>query len=296
MSQKQNQNPFSRLTKQQLIVVAVILLAAVLLRWYNNRSAPLEASGTPSVDAAITQPASGGADAMGARPAKTKTPTRTAQARSGTRTPTPTGTPKAQISVSPTWQLKPFDYYVLALSWSPDYCATSGYDDPQQCSIGKKLGFVLHGLWPQNNKGYPSNCSTEKMTAEVKAQFPNLYPSTSLYDHEWQKHGTCTGLSPAQYLGFSKQIKESVVIPDAFRAPQQPFRTTVNDMKTQFTQANPGFESSDFEVNCSGSGRFLTELDVCFSREGQPVSCGAEVHKSALKSCQAADFLVRNTR
>ena len=62
-----------------------------------------------------------------------------------------------------------FDFYVLALSWSPDYCASDGQDDFQQCSIGKKLGFVLHGLWPQYNQGYPSDCSTEKLPAAVKA-------------------------------------------------------------------------------------------------------------------------------
>ena len=75
-----------------------------------------------------------------------------------------------------------FDFYVLVLSWSPEYCASAGGSDPQQCSVGRKLGFVLHGLWPQYNRGYPSNCSSARLPAEVKARFSGLYPSPSLYE------------------------------------------------------------------------------------------------------------------
>ena len=77
-----------------------------------------------------------------------------------------------------------FDFYVLTLSWSPDYCAKNGQRDQQQCNSGKKLGFVLHGLWPQYQKGYPASCSTEKLTPALKQKFPGLYPSDKLYNHE----------------------------------------------------------------------------------------------------------------
>jgi ribonuclease T2 len=189
-----------------------------------------------------------------------------------------------------------FDYFVLALSWSPDYCATSGGDDPQQCSLGKQLGFVLHGLWPQNNKGYPANCSAEKMPQGVKIQFAGLFPNDALFDHEWEKHGTCTGLTPARFLALSQQIKNSVAIPAVYRAPATPFRTTTQQMRIEFTQANPDIPSAAIETNCSGSGRYFKELYICFSRAGSPITCGAEVHNEALRSCQAADFTVRNAR
>lgn len=189
-----------------------------------------------------------------------------------------------------------FDYFVLALSWSPDYCATNGSNDPQQCSIGKKLGFVLHGLWPQYNQGYPSNCSTEKLPTSVKSEFAGLYPNDNLFSHEWEKHGTCSGLSPASYLTLTRQLKESVIIPDEFRAPEKPFRITADNLRVAFENSNPTLQRSGIEVYCSGSGRFLKEMYICFSREGEPGTCGADVHKDSLKSCQAADFLVRNTR
>lgn len=120
-----------------------------------------------------------------------------------------------------------FDFYVLTLSWSPDYCAANGTRDQQQCGSGKKLGFVLHGLWPQYKTGYPANCSTEKLPLEVKQQFVNLYPSNKLYDHEWEKHGTCSGKTPAEYLGLSKKLKNAIAIPAAYNRPNKPLRTTI---------------------------------------------------------------------
>src|SRR5512143_921046 len=91
---------------------------------------------------------------------------------------TATATPGRRVKNTPG----DFDFYVMSLSWSPDYC--SGNDDPQQCSVGKKLGFVLHGLWPQYNRGFPADCSKVKLSEDVQAKFPILYPSASLYTHE----------------------------------------------------------------------------------------------------------------
>ncbi|NJL42628.1 MAG: hypothetical protein HC935_03095 [Pseudanabaena sp. SU_2_4] len=41
-----------------------------------------------------------------------------------------------------------FDYYVLSLSWSPEYCASTSNPDPNQCSQ-RRYSLVVHGLWPQ---------------------------------------------------------------------------------------------------------------------------------------------------
>jgi len=187
-----------------------------------------------------------------------------------------------------------FDFYVMSLSWSPDYCA--GNDDPQQCGVGKKLGFVLHGLWPQYNRGYPADCSNVKLPKSVQAQFPNLYPSTSLYTHEWEKHGTCSGLTPEEYLTLEKMLKESIAIPKAYRSPAKAFRTTTDQLKADLVSANSAVRAEALAVQCSGSGRFLKELYVCFSRDGQPVACSQEIQNDAANSCQQADFLVRNVK
>jgi ribonuclease T2 len=189
-----------------------------------------------------------------------------------------------------------FDFYVMDLSWSPDYCADSNVDDPQQCRIGKKLGFVLHGLWPQYTRGYPSDCSNATFPQDVQAKFPNLYPSPKLYTHEWDKHGTCSGLKPAEYLALSKTLKDSIAIPKSYQSPAKAFRATVDDLKTALVEVNSSLSEDALAVQCSGSGRFLKELYVCFSREGQPTACSTEIQNDAAKSCGKVDFLVRNVK
>ena len=68
-----------------------------------------------------------------------------------------------------------FDYYAVALSWSPSYCATR--NDPDQCAVGRRHGFVLHGLWPQHERGFPESCSTEKLPPQVRERYGSLFPS-----------------------------------------------------------------------------------------------------------------------
>lgn len=264
-------NPFKRLTPTQLMILVGVLLFSFLYEIY-IRNQPAQAPETQ----------------IGPSPAQEISPTARAASPAPSRSPTPASPAASDFG--------DFDYFVLSLSWSPDYCASDGQNDAQQCSIGKKLGFVLHGLWPQYQRGYPSDCSSERLPAAVKAQFPGLYPNDSLADHEWIKHGTCSGLTPARYLAYSKQIKESVTIPAEYHSPQAPFRTTSTQLIQKFSQANPGFDPAVFAVDCSSDGRYLTELYVCFSKDGKPMACSPEVQKNAAKSCQNPDFLVRNSR
>ena len=56
-----------------------------------------------------------------------------------------------------------FDFYLLNLSWSPEFCTT--HRGSQECGHG--LGFVVHGLWPQDVSGNcPENCSNAPGPAE----------------------------------------------------------------------------------------------------------------------------------
>ncbi|GAK51042.1 ribonuclease, T2 family [Candidatus Moduliflexus flocculans] len=189
-----------------------------------------------------------------------------------------------------------FDFYVLALSWSPTYCDDNGANDPQQCGIGKRFGFVLHGLWPQYEKGYPSECSSTQMPDKVTAEFPGLYPNDKLYRHEWEKHGTCSGLTPKQYLALSKTLKESVNIPKAYRKPEKPLRVTTDEIAAAFQSSNPTFEHASFAVYCADSGRFLREILVCFDQDGRPISCSNDIRRKAAKSCQQPTLLIKNVR
>src|SRR5437763_15696110 len=83
-----------------------------------------------------------------------------------------------------------FDFYLLNLSWSPEFC----HSHPSAAECAMHSTFVLHGLWPQNRDGsYPQNCSSAPGPADP-SQYSELYPDPSLLRHEWAKHGTCSGL------------------------------------------------------------------------------------------------------
>ena len=84
-----------------------------------------------------------------------------------------------------------FDYYLLNLSWSPEFCHS--HPDAPECATHST--FVLHGLWPQNYDGtYPENCSSASGPSDPAA-YRDIYPDQGLLQHEWRTHGTCSGLS-----------------------------------------------------------------------------------------------------
>ncbi|WP_174874821.1 ribonuclease T2 family protein [Vogesella oryzae] len=187
-----------------------------------------------------------------------------------------------------------FDFYVLALSWSPDYCAARP-QDAEQC--GRPYGFVLHGLWPQYQRGYPANCSAEPLQPQIERQFAGLYPSRKLYRHEWDKHGSCSGLSQPQFHQLAASLKAKVRIPAAYQAPAQPLRRSLPQLKADLVAANPWLPASAISVACSGAGRFLQEVRVCFDKQGSGASaCSEQMQRAEARSCRQPDLLVRNVR
>jgi ribonuclease T2 len=228
--------------------------------------------------------------------APTATNSPTASPHPPTKTPFPPTATASLVDIVKDQLSWDFDYFILALAWEPDYCATSDNPDPQACAPGLKLGFILHGLWPMYNEGWPSYCSTETMSNELIAEFPGLFPTDFLYGHEWEKHGTCTGLDPEGYFLLSGEFKRSITIPDAFISPDEPFRMDANGLIDSFVKVNPSYDKKTFSVFCSGAGQYLSELYVCISKDGQPTECGSDVVETNAESCGQPDFLVRNPR
>jgi ribonuclease T2 len=189
-----------------------------------------------------------------------------------------------------------FDYYSLALSWSPAYCAGSGNQDPDQCASGRRLGFVLHGLWPQYEQGYPQSCSREPLPDAVRRKYAAIYPSPKLIGHEWSKHGTCSGLGPEQYLALSARLKEGLAVPAAYRMPEQPVRVTTAQFKDAFRAANPGLAADGVVPFCGGAGRFLREIRACYSKDGKSRACAPNEIKGSQKSCGQPSFLLQSVR
>lgn len=185
-----------------------------------------------------------------------------------------------------------FDYYAVALSWSPSYCAQR--HDPNQCNRG--LGFVLHGLWPQYEKGYPQACSTEKLPESVRESYAAIFPSPSLIGHEWKKHGTCSGLDPNAYFQLSSKLKNKIVIPKSYQQPTAAVRATPGEFVQLFRAANPGMPVDSVLPFCGDGGRFLKEMRACFTREGAPRTCSNGEIKRSYNSCRQESFLLQSTR
>ncbi len=173
-----------------------------------------------------------------------------------------------------------FDYYALVLSWSPSYCAGArreGYDPQCDRQDGKRYSFVLHGLWPQYSpKGWPQDCPV-RGRAFVPRPLINsmldIMPSDKLVIHEYRKHGTCSGLEPAQYYDLARKLFSKVTIPDAYRNPFETSFVSPGELVADFTRANPWMKPNMIGVDCGGTGNRLTEIRICFSKEGQPVAC-----------------------
>src|SRR6516225_2178682 len=102
-----------------------------------------------------------------------------------------------------------FDYYLLNLSWSPEFC----YSHPDAAECASHFTFVLHGLWPQNNDGtYPENCSNAPGPTDPSA-FKDIYPDPGLLEHEWRTHGTCSGLDAGSFFSTARTAVHSIAIP-----------------------------------------------------------------------------------
>jgi ribonuclease T2 len=168
-----------------------------------------------------------------------------------------------------------FDYYLLSLSWAPTYCLTHS-DDGAECS-NKGYGFVLHGLWPQYDAGgYPEKCQTDnQLSEEAVAKGRTIYPSPRLMAHEWQTHGTCSGLSALEYFRTADRATAAVKIPAQFEAPRSDLAFGAGQVLDLFRSANPGLPASSVTVACSRAT--VTEVRVCLTKDLAVRSCGRGV-------------------
>ncbi len=187
-----------------------------------------------------------------------------------------------------------FDYYAVALSWSPSFCAT--HDDPTQCAPGRQHGFVLHGLWPQYEDGYPERCSTERLPERDKERYAVLFPSPKLVGHEWSTHGTCSGLNPAAYFALSDKLRNAVAIPAPYQRPAVPVRTSYGEFVQAFRSANPGMAEHAVLPFCADGGRFLREIHVCYDKRGGSTACSAGEIRRSMNTCRKPSFVMQNAR
>jgi ribonuclease T2 len=167
-----------------------------------------------------------------------------------------------------------FDLWVLSLSWSPSWCeATGNARGDAQCA--RPYSFVVHGLWPQYSRGYPSDCDTRAAPPsrdQVRAML-DVMPSPGLIAHEWRKHGTCSGLSGEVYLRIIRKLYEKIRIPDEYKDTTQPRMVSTREVEQAFIAANKGLDPQEITVQCDS--RRLQEVRICLKKDLSAfVSCG----------------------
>ena len=171
-----------------------------------------------------------------------------------------------------------FDYFVLSLSWSPNWCALDGdARGSDQCDARHDHGWILHGLWPQYHRGYPSYCPTSRAAPSraMTAAMADIMGTSGLAWHQWKKHGVCAGLEAAEYFETSRQAYDRIVRPEVFRKLTQSVTLPAKVVEEAFLAANPGLEPDGITITCKRG--FIQEARICLSRELEPVPCGQDV-------------------
>lgn len=166
-------------------------------------------------------------------------------------------------------QGKGFDFWVLSLSWSPGYCASEGERaNADQCEARPAYGFLVHGLWPQFERGYPRECPTRHsrdVPRQITRANSDLFPSAGLARHQWRAHGTCSGLSQEEYFAATRHAFAAITIPPEFRALKQRRDVSPDAVEAAFIAANPGLKAEGLAVTCDR--RFLRDVRICMTRD-----------------------------
>ncbi|MEO1152514.1 MAG: ribonuclease T2 [Pseudomonadota bacterium] len=181
-----------------------------------------------------------------------------------------------------------FDYYVLALSWSPTWCKLEGEArGSEQCDADRDLGWILHGLWPQFDQGWPSYCVTGERNPSRgdTAAMADIMGTSGLAWHQWNKHGRCSGLPSDDYYALSREAYGQVVRPEVFRRLDAPVKLPASVVEQAFLEANPELEPDMITITCK-SGR-IQEARICLSKGLSPVPCGRDV----VRDCTMEDAL-----
>ena len=186
-----------------------------------------------------------------------------------------------------------FDYYVLSLSWSPTFCALTGdARGEDQCDARHDYSFTLHGLWPQNEFGWPSYCRTgerDPSRGQTKAM-TDIMGSSGLAWYEWKKHGRCSGLPPEGYFAAAREAYESIAIPDVFRNLRKDVKLPASVVEEAFVEANPGLTPAMITVTCE-AGR-VQEARICLTKDLEFRACGLD----AARDCRMQDALMEAVR
>ncbi len=170
-----------------------------------------------------------------------------------------------------------FDFYVLSLSWSPSFCEEAserGNEGRSQAQCGgRPFSFVVHGLWPQYEHGFPDYCQrpSPRLDRNIMASMLDLMPAPGLIFNEWDKHGTCSGLGARAYFETIRKARSAVKIPPEFLELSEAKTVAPADIEGAFLKVNPGLTAAAIAVTCNS--KRLSEVRICMSKDLQFRDC-----------------------
>jgi ribonuclease T2 len=171
-----------------------------------------------------------------------------------------------------------FDFYVLSLSWSPSFCeeaterGNNGRSQQAQCGE-RPFSFVVHGLWPQYEHGFPEYCErpSPRLERNIMTSMLDLMPAPGLIFNEWNKHGTCSGLGARAYFETVRKARAAVKIPPEFIDLTAPKTVSPAEVEDAFIKVNPGLSSDAIAVTCNRTR--LSEVRICMNKDMQFRAC-----------------------
>lgn len=186
-----------------------------------------------------------------------------------------------------------FDYYLLSLGWSANWCALTGdsRDDPQ-CDPGLGLTWTVHGLWPQDETGWPSYCRTparDPSKAETAAM-ADIMGGAGLAWYQWKKHGRCSGLDPADYFALMRRAHDRVTLPPVFEGLRQEVQLPASVVEDAFLEVNPGLTRDQITITCTDG--MIQEVRLCLTRDLEPRRCGEDT----IRDCRLKDAVMEPVR
>ena len=190
-----------------------------------------------------------------------------------------------------------FDFYVLSLSWSPSFCDAATERSPERAARDQQCGerpfsFVVHGLWPQYEKGFPEFCQNPapRLDRNIVSSMLDMMPSPRLIFHEWDRHGVCAGLPARGYFDTVRKARATVKIPPAYLDLAEPKTVSPSEVEEAFVAANPGLTHEAIAIGCDS--KRLNEVRICLSKDLKFRNC-AEVDRRACRRDQVVMPRVR---
>lgn len=168
--------------------------------------------------------------------------------------------------------------YILHVEMTPAVCALDSSKQKQRkCLEGYSL--TISSLLPEVPVN--RNCETKSSAALSPLQstvVARVMPNETERVQLWQNVGGCVPMNASQYYRTIINFAERLKIP-ADLTSQNTISVQKENLRQQFTKLNPSLPANGIRFSCqsSRSDSILTEVRVCYHKNGQYKQCASHV-------------------